>query len=289
MAKKPDRALTRGDRTNLVTFAELGDKGLKAALFVLDQFGNQSAGRWPMVGELASCMCCPTRMAQYAIKRLRKMGIIDYHDEIPGQASRQYSIDYDRLMEFQPEVRTLAFHPAGANRPDDSENRGADSAPHAVSARGANTAPHAGLAPHANAAPQNRPDDPQNRGAGSAPPNIQTRSVEDRSEQNTDQKCAQSPVCLLGSSDVQGVKRAQQLIRAKLKAAELLKENLVWNAAIGPVIELAAQTNDGNPLPRVMEVVEMADLASPKIRGAWIKEAIEKGWKPKGRRGVVSA
>lgn len=295
MAKKPDRTLTKGERTNLVTRAELGDGKLKAALFVLDQFANQSAGRWPLVGELASCMCFKKRSAIYAIKRLRAMGIIDYHDEIPGRASRVYSIDYYRLMDYQPQpdVPALAFHPAVAHRPDAPEKRGADSAPHAKPARGADSAGRASPAPHANDAAQNRPDDTRNGDADSAPHNIQTGSVEDRSrqntDQNTDQKCAQSPVCLSGSTDEQGVKRAQHLIRAKLKAAELLKDNLVWNAAIGPLLEFAGQANDNNPLPRVMEVVEMADLASPKIRGAWIKEAIEKGWKPSGHRKGATA
>lgn len=284
MAEKNDRALTRGERANLVTRAELGDWKLKLTLLVLDQFSGQRDYCWPKVATITSAMCVRSeRTTQEAIKRLKEMGLLTYVDENRGRASRVYSIDYEALIEYQPYVKNLRFRGAGHAPPTPVNSRGAGGAPlQVVHPTGAGGAP-VGCKPRTP------------RGAGGAPiTNKQGTSSETPTEQAAEdggvpKSASQGPVCLSGSPDHQVVQRLQQLIRAKLKAIELLKDNLVWDRALEPLIEIAARASDGNPLPRVMQVIEMADLAKPKLRGAWIKEAIEKGWQPKGRRRGASA
>ena len=130
MADKNDRALTRGERADLVMRAELGDMKLKAALLVLDQFSGQRDHCWPKLPTIASTMCCSERTAQYAILRLRKMGLLTYSDENRGRASRIYSIDYERLIEYQPHFRNLKFRGAESAPLDSVRPGGAESAPH---------------------------------------------------------------------------------------------------------------------------------------------------------------
>ena len=88
-------------------------------------------------------------------------------------------------------------------------------------------------------------------------------------------------LCLGEAIRTQAVTELRDLVfgsifRAKLKSEELLKENLVWGKAIVPLIEIAA-SKDGNPLPRVMEVIEMADRDNPKLRGGWYQPSSQ-GW-----------
>ena len=284
MAKKLDRALTRGERANLVTRAELGDWKLKLALLVLDQFSGQRDYCWPKMGTIASAMCCSERTAQSAISRLKVMGLLDYTDENRGRASRIYSIDYEALIEYQPYVKTLKFRGAGHAPPTLVNSRGAGGAPlHAVHPTGARGAP-VGCKPRTP------------RGEGDAPiTNKQGTSSETPTEQaaaagGVSEISSQGPVCL--SPTATGAKRAQQLIRWNLKAAELLRANCVWARDIGNLTEFASRDrDDGNPIPRIDEVIRMADEAGTTVknRGGWIKDGIEKGWKPKGQRGVASA
>ena len=269
MATKTDRALTRGERANLVMRATLGDMKLKTALLVLDQFSGQRDYCWPKLATIASSMCCSERTARYAISRLKKMGILEYSDENRGRPSRVYSIDYERLLEFQPYVKNLKFRAAESAALQNLQARAANGA-----AQGCKpcTPRPAESAPITN-----------KQVTSSATPTEQAAAASGGSK-----SASQGPVCLLKPENDENVKRAAQLVRAKLKAAELLTGNLVWSKEVDLLLALA-ENEDGNPLPRVMEVIEMADLAKPKLRGAWIKEAIEKRWKPRAsRRGATA-
>ena len=67
------------------------------------------------------------------------------------------------------------------------------------------------------------------------------------------------------------------------RAIELLEANGVWGKELTGLIRIAGATRkDGNPMPRLNQVIEMAKRKGDGIgnRGAWIKRCIEKGWQP---------
>ncbi len=275
MIGEPDKALTRGERANLVVRAPITGMKLKCALLVLDQFTGQHADCWPRMATLARAMGCTRRTARAAISELRALGIVEFRDTRLGFHSRRYRIRYDRLAQFQ---RSTAADPLPRRLERDPSGVGNLFLPPAEESSGGVGNPFLPLG-------RNLPGGSEDSSAVNKQTTARETPTEHAAEAGgVSERAAQGPVCLLGSTDRQGVQRAQQLIRAKLKAIELLKDNLIWDKAIGPLLDICGQVNDGNPLPRVMEVIEMADLAKPKLRGAWIKEAIEKGWKPGGRR-----
>ena len=252
-----DKALTRGERANLVMRAELGDWKLKLALVMLDQFAGQNTECWPRMSTIAKCMNCHRRTAQAAISELTARGIVRYRDRLVGLASRRYTIDYVILADLQPVTRPQREMPTSL-------------APRAWDPSARCLPPQRQEPTYNTQAPSQRTFSEQSGGTAAAVCEDVSRRVA-RGEKEAE------------------AKQVQRLNCAKLKAVTLLRGNRVWDRSIGELLEIAGRNNEGNSLPRVMEVIEMADKAGPADRGAWIKEAIEKGWKPSGRRTGVSA
>ncbi len=250
-----DKALTRGERANLVMRAELGDWKQKLALIILDQFAGQNAGCWPRMSTIAKCMNCHRRTARAAVSLLAARGIVRYKDRLLGLASRRYTIEYGVLADLQsiapprheaPTPPARGAYPLGTRRPPPR---------HEAPTYNKQTTATRTVTEHSGRAAAV---------PGSVPEDVQSRSgVAQRQDQEAEK----------------AAKHAQHRIRARLRAIALLSGNRVWGRSITALVEIAARGNDGNPLPRVMEVIEMADAAKPTDRGAWIKEAIEQDWR----------
>ena len=241
-----DNSLTRGERANLVMRANLGDWKQKLALIILDQYSGQDRRCWPWLSSIAGCMNVCRRTATEAISRLTARGIVRYRDQVVGRASRSYVIDYTALAGLQPPPPPQQQMP---------------------------------LIPAADAW------DPRMTCATPAHEvrdyNKQTTAIGNINEHGSGAAavCADVPEVARGEDqDPEKIRRAQHLLRARLKAIRLLTEAGVWGKALAGLIEIAA-ADDGNPLPRVVQAIQMADEAKPTDRGAWIKEAIEKGWR----------
>ena len=263
-----DNSLTRGERANLVMRANLGDWKQKLALIILDQYSGQDRRCWPWLSSIAGCMNVCRRTATEAISRLTARGIVRYRDQVVGRASRSYVIDYTALAGLQPPPppqQQMPLIPAA----DAWDPRMTCATPaHEVRDPQAR---HARVPSTSCATPAHEVRDY----------NKQTTAIGNINEHGSGAAavCADVPEVARGEDqDPEKIRRAQHLLRARLKAIRLLTEAGVWGKALAGLIEIAA-ADDGNPLPRVVQAIQMADEAKPTDRGAWIKEAIEKGWR----------
>lgn len=256
MPTESNKALTRGERSNLITRADVGDMKLKTALFVLDQYGGQIAGQWPSMDELANAMCCSLSTARRAIRTLAAMGLIEYSDLLPDKASRTYWIKFDQLAASTQPASGIRIKAGQIDLASQIDAAGQIDRPQ--SGRGASESRPVKLTGH----------------------NKQTTVQRKREEQNKKTSALQ----IVGLSDSEKIRRVKIQLTAMPRAVQLLKSQGVWANQITDLIRIAAaaDTVDGNPMPRLMQVVKMAMAAGDAIgsRPAWIVKALQKNWKP---------
>lgn len=273
MPHRRDRSMTKGQRANLVTRAQLGHYKRKLLLFVLDQFDG---AKWaPSIGVLARCANCSRRYVSQAIVELVRQGIVDYEDR-PGEAKRVYRINYDRLATLvaadDPQSR------GGRDHPDAPEAR-----PPAHSVRdplgGPETAPAHSVRDPAHSVP-----DPVHgvRDVAHVAPHKQTREEEDVLEHGVPAlsvcSAAARPAALVAS---EAVLQRRKTLAASLRAGRLLAAEGVWAKDVAKLVRAAA-AGGTDPGARVAEVIALADRRPSSERSnrpAWIAKAIGKGWK----------
>lgn len=304
--KRSNEALPPKDRIRIVDAVIA-----KMVLIALGDFHGVDGKIFPGLATIAGLAATSEKSAERAIQTLEAMGMIRVHrrnrarSTAPGERTNWYVLAWDRIEESvtgSDNRPTVGCH-------DDSENEG----------EGVTATDPRSVAQQTRGLLPNRPEVSCPTDPRSVKPTNPTAQL-NRAVQPTGQKPAGAGGegeeihgeggGLVGSSDRESMPSGKTSVLSALaglqrqqKATAALRSAGVKKHGIPAALEAAAKADpsgQGDPLPRVLEVIDAANRKAEKAKtsaeipgGGWIVEAIVNNWdvgkKPRGKSGGAAA